>query len=137
MQKDTWLRSGVKSIIWRICGVIILGAITYAFTRNWIQTGIITILHHSIFLIVFTVHEQAWQKIKKPTSMMWRSIAKMFTYETLLGNIILGTITYVITGDVKQMTQVTLTYIGIKHIVYVLNEFVWKRKPLLRRENVS
>jgi len=52
----------------------------------------------------------------------------MFTYETLLGNIILGTITYAITGDWKAMTVITLTYIGIKHIMYIINEFIWKEK---------
>ena len=58
---------------------------------------------------------------------MWaRSLGKMFTYETLCGNIILGLITYMITGNVKQMTAITLTYIGTKHVVYVWNEFIWR-----------
>ena len=69
-------------------------------------------------------------KFKRPQNLMARSIAKMFTYETLLGNIILGLITYWITGSGKQMTEITLTYIGIKHSTYILNEFVWKRIKL-------
>ena len=51
----------------------------------------------------------------------------MFTYETLCGNLILGTITYLITGSWKVMTLITLTYIGIKHIMYIVNEFIWKK----------
>ena len=51
----------------------------------------------------------------------------MFTYETLCGNIILGIITFAVTGSWKQMTYITVTYIGIKHIVYIVNEFIWKR----------
>ena len=45
----------------------------------------------------------------------------------IMGVIILGTITYMITGNWKQMTAITLTYIGIKHICYIWNEFIWRR----------
>lgn len=124
---ETKPRSATKSILWRIMGVVILATITYAYTREWMQTGAITFLHHSIFLWVFYFHERIWLKIKHPVNLIGRSIAKMFTYETLLGNIILGTITYCITGSWKQMTAITLTYIGTKHICYIFNEFIWKR----------
>ena len=123
---ETRFRSGIKSIIWRITGIIILAIITYAFTKSWIQTGLITVLHHSIFLIVFYLHERIWLRFPIE-NLMYQSLAKMFTYETLCGNLVLGTITYVVTGNFKQMTAVTLTYIGIKHICYIANEFVWKR----------
>ncbi len=119
--------SFLKAFIWRIMGVIILATITYLFTRSWIQTSIITFLHHFIFLFVFYFHERAWLQWGKIEGIK-RKLWKMFTYETLLGNLILGTITYAVTGDWKTMTAVTITYIGIKHIVYVLNEFVWKEK---------
>ena len=126
MDEERHYRSISKSIIWRIVGVIILAAITYAYTRSWIQTSLVTVLHHGIFLFVFYVHERAWLKVKRITSLRWRSVFKMFTYETLCGNIILGAITYCVTGHWKTMTAITLTYIGTKHIVYVFNEFVWK-----------
>lgn len=124
--KETKLRSAVKSVIWRVTGVIILASITFLFTRSWIQTGLITFLHHGIFLIVFYLHERIWLRIAT-RSMLRRSLLKMFTYETLCGNLILGTITYVVTGDLTKMTYITLTYIGTKHICYVVNEYVWKR----------
>jgi len=120
-------KSFLKSFIWRITGVVILAAITYLFTRSWIQTSIITFLHHGIFLFVFYFHERAWLKWGKCCGTA-RKLKKMFTYETLCGNIILGTITYAVTGDWKAMTAITITYIAIKHIVYVLNEFVWKEE---------
>jgi len=119
-------RSALKSFIWRIVGVIVLAAVTYGWTGNWITTGLVTVIHHTVFLLVYYLHERAWLKVKLD-DMMWRSIAKMFTYETLCGNIILGTITYMVTGSWKQMTAVTLTYIGIKHVIYVWNEFIWKK----------
>ena len=79
-----------------------------------------------MFLLVFYLHERAWLNVKWK-SLWLKSLCKMFTYETLCGNIILGIITYVVIGDVKQMTAITLTYIGIKHVVYVWNEFIWNK----------
>ncbi len=119
-------RSALKSFIWRIVGVIVLAAVTFGYTGNWITTGLVTVIHHGVFLLVYYLHERAWLKVKLE-NMMWRSISKMFTYETVCGNLILGTITYMITGSWKQMTAITLTYIGIKHVIYVWNEFIWKR----------
>lgn len=119
-------RSALKSFIWRIVGVIVLAAVTYGYTGNWITTGLVTVIHHGVFLLVYYLHERAWLKIKLD-NMMWRSLVKMFTYETLCGNIILGTITYMITGSWKQMTAITITYIGIKHAIYVWNEFIWNK----------
>jgi uncharacterized membrane protein len=123
---ETKLRSGSKSLIWRILGVFILAAVTFAYTGSWITTGLVTVIHHAVFLLVFYLHERLWlNRLKSHYTL--RSICKCFTYETLCGNVILGAITYGITGNVKTMTAVTLTYIGIKHVTYVLNEFVWKK----------
>ena len=119
-------RSVLKSVIWRILGVIVLASVTFAYTGDWITTGLVTVIHHGVFLLVFYLHERAWLRVKLD-NLMWRSIAKMFTYETLCGNIILGTITFAITGSWKQMTAITLTYISIKHVMYVWNEFIWKK----------
>lgn len=122
---DGHKRSAVKSVVWRICGVVILAAITFAYTRKWITTGLVTVIHHGVFLLVFYLHERAWLKMRMEKPLL-RSVLKCITYETILGNVILGTITYLITGDWKQMTAITLTYIASKHLCYVFNEFVWK-----------
>lgn len=121
-------KSALKSVVWRLLGVLILAIITYCYTKAWIQTSLITFLHHGIFLFVFYFHERIWSRLKYPKNLTLRSIAKMFTYETLLGNIILGSITYLITGNWKQMTAITLTYIGIKHVIYIFHEFVWEKR---------
>lgn len=117
----------MKSIIWRIVGVLILAIVTFAYTQKWMQAGLITIIHHGVFLIVFYFHERIWLKAVRPRNLTLLSIFKMFTYETLLGNLILGLITYLVTGNIKQMTAITLTYIGIKHVCYVFNEFIWRK----------
>ena len=124
---ETRIRSACKSVIWRIMGVLILGAVTYFYTRHWVQTSLITFIHHGVFLFVFYFHERIWMKFKHPVSNLWRSVCKMFTYETLCGNIILGIITYFVTGSAKQMGKITITYISIKHIFYIFNEFYWRR----------
>jgi len=124
---ETRARSASKSVIWRICGVLILAAVTFIYTRKWIQTGLITLLHHFIFLFVFYYHERLWMKVERFLDLRLRSLCKMFTYETLCGNIILGSITYLVTGSWKQMTAITLTYIGIKHVAYLFNEYIWDK----------
>ena len=123
--REIHIRSWLKSFIWRVTGVVILAAVTYFYTGNWIQTAWITVLHHSVFLIVFYLHERFWLHVDFE-NMLLRSILKCITYETILGNLILGIISLIITGDVQQMTKITLTYILIKHLVYVWNEFIWK-----------
>jgi uncharacterized membrane protein len=129
MEKNA--RSIIKSIIWRIVGVIVLASVTYYYTRQWLTTSLITFIHHGVFLFVFYAHERIWLKFKKPVNLTLRSIAKCITYETLLGNVILGTITYLITGNLKTMTAITISYISIKHIIYIINErLIWKYMKL-------
>ena len=126
MEKEIKKRSALKSLIWRIVGIVLLALITYLYTGSMITMGLITLIHHSVFLVVYYLHERMWLKIKLD-NVFWRSVAKMFTYETLCGNIILGTITFCITGSWKDMTSITLTYIGIKHVIYIWNEFIWRK----------
>ena len=80
---------------------------------------------HGIFLFVFWAHERFWFHVDYKDPML-RSVLKCFTYETILGTFILGIITLVITGDIQQMSQITFTYIGIKHLLYIINEFGWR-----------
>ena len=119
------IRSATKSIIWRILGVIILAIITYLYTRSWITTGLVTFIHHFVFLFVYYVNERFFQHVDYTG--IKRAIVKCIAYETILGTFILGIITLIITGDVQQMTQITLTYIGIKHILYIFNEIIWEK----------
>jgi len=127
MRYDSHKKSMLKSVVWRILGIIVLATVTYSFTKHWIQTGTITFIHHGIFLIVFYLHERAWAKCG------WKIkyYLKAFTYEIVLGNLILGTITYLVTGDVKQMTAVTLTYIGLKLIMYPIYDHLWSRRKVV------
>jgi len=122
---ETIVRSWVKSAIWRVVGVVVLAAVTFSYTGNWITTSWVTFLHHGVFLIVFALHERFY--LHTDFTGMPRKLLKMFTYETILGTFILGIITLCITGSIQHMTQITLTYIGIKHLLYIWNEFIWDR----------
>jgi len=111
--------------MWRVIGVFWLAGITYAFTQSWIQMSLTTVIHHAIFLVVFYLHDRAWAKSKMRPK--FKYAVKALTYEVVLGNIILGLITYFVTGDVKQMTWITLTYIQSKLILYFFYDWAWSR----------
>ena len=124
---ETFKRSISKGIIWRVISIITLAIITYIFTNNFVEVTLITTISTVVFLIVFFIHERLWLKISRPQSELARSIAKMFTYITVTGVIIMSTITYLVTGNVQITTNVTLTYIIVKHIMYVINELIWNK----------
>ena len=122
---DSHKKSMLKSLVWRIIGVFWLAGIIWIFTRSWITVSMITFIHHSIFLVVFYLHERVWLYLRMKPKI--RYAIKAITYEIILGNVILGLITYFITGDVKQMTGVTLTYIQSKLILYYFYDWLWSR----------
>ena len=123
---DSRKKSMMKSLVWRIIGIFWLAGITYTFTRNWVQVSLTTFIHHAIFLVVFYLHERVWIKSKMRPKLKYA--IKAVTYEVVLGNIILGLITYFVIGDVKQMTWITLTYIQSKLVLYFFYDWMWSRK---------
>ena len=125
--EETRIRSLSKGIFYRVISIITLIIITYFFTGNLIQVSLITLISTITFLIIFFFHERLWLRIKRPAGKLARSIAKMFTYITLLGVITMSTITYLVTGNLEITTSVTLTYIIVKHVMYVLNELLWNK----------
>jgi uncharacterized membrane protein len=123
--EETRIRSLSKGIFYRIISIITLIIITYFYTGNLIQVTLITGVSTITFIIVFFFHERAWLKIKRPEGKLTRSIAKMFTYITLLGIAIMSAITYTFTRSIEITTNVTLTYVIVKHFLYVINELFW------------
>ena len=123
---DSHKKSILKSLVWRIIGVFWLAGITWIFTRNWIQVSLVTFIHHGVFLIVFYLHERVWMHSTKLRPKI-RYAVKAFTYEILLGNLILGIITYCVTRDPYKMTLVTGVYIQSKLILYYFYDWAWSR----------
>lgn len=116
--------SAMKSIVWRIMGVVVLAAVTYFFTRRWIVTTKITLTHHAFFLLVFYLHERLWGKLRKPTGKL-RSIIKSIVYEIFLGMGFGGLIVYFYTGSFPMVTKITGTYTVIKLIMYYFYDKFW------------
>lgn len=125
MIKESHKRSIVRSIIWRLIGILALAIITWSFTQSLIQTSAITFLHHFVFIWVYYLHERLWQRIK------WegrkRTIARICLYELVLGQGILALITYAITGSIQHMTGITLFYIFNKLWIYALYDKIWQK----------
>ncbi|MBU1862648.1 MAG: DUF2061 domain-containing protein [Candidatus Omnitrophica bacterium] len=59
---DTRIRSLVKSIVWRVTGIILLGVIAYWVTGNLKEMTIITVIFHGIRVIMYYYHERAWNR---------------------------------------------------------------------------
>lgn len=60
---ETKSRSWAKSLLWRVIGILILGGISWAITRSWEETSLITIIFHGIRLILYYYHERAWDNV--------------------------------------------------------------------------
>ena len=119
------LRSVTKSAIWRIFGIIFLAVVTYAFTGSLIITTMVTVLHHGIFLMVYYLHERAWVGSKWLVNSKYKPYVRLVAYEVVLGNLVLGTITLLLTGSLHTMTVITLTYICNKLWMYYLYDWIW------------
>lgn len=61
---DTKARSWVKSIVWRVIGIILLAGIAYLLTEDLEQTTLITVIFHGIRVVMYYYHERAWERIK-------------------------------------------------------------------------
>ena len=116
--------SALKSLIWRIMGVVVLATVTYFFTRHLIITTKITVTHHLFFLVVFYLHERIWTHIKNPIGKT-RNVVKAITYEIILGMGFGGLIVFIYTDSWPLVTQITITYTIIKLIMYYVYDKLW------------
>lgn len=123
---ETHYRSIMKSVVWRVMGVAILAAITFVFTRSVIQTGLITFLHHFAFIFIYYFHERVWLRVNRIQG-KWRKGLRAFTYEIILGHLVLGLISLVVTGSWTKVTWITVTYIENKLWIYVVYDFLWSK----------
>lgn len=124
---ETRKRSLTRSVVWRIIGIVFLALVTYLYTGDLITTTLVTVLHHGTFIVVYYLHERFWLKIRWLKDSRWKPIARVITYEVILGNVILGIITLCLTGSIQTMTAITLTYICNKYWMYYVYDYVWGR----------
>lgn len=114
-----------KSAVWRIMGVFVLGAVTYFFTRHWVITTAISLVHHATFIVVFYLHERAWMRAPGFRGRA-RNVVKAFIYEIILGMGIGGLIVFAFTGQWSKVTAITGTYTAIKLVMYFLYDWIWR-----------
>ena len=119
---ETKKRSLTKSLLWRVIGVFVYAAIFYMFTQAWGITLTGTLIHHSVFLLVFYLHERMWIKLKRNTHWL-----KPITYEVVLGMGLGGLIVFGLTGSWKAVTAITVTYTTVKLVMYYIYDKVWKK----------
>jgi len=68
------VRSWIKSLTWRVLGIIILVSISFAYTCDIKQTTAITLIFHLIRFILYYIHERIWLKFswgKIPGLVIW------------------------------------------------------------------
>lgn len=60
---ETKRRKVLKSVTWKLLGFIIISIVTYALTGDLKTVGLIAFLYHFIMLLLFYMHETAWQTV--------------------------------------------------------------------------
>ncbi len=63
MDFETPARAWVKSLVWRLLGIAILGAISWVITHDWKEMSLITLLFHSIRMLLYYIHERLWNRV--------------------------------------------------------------------------
>jgi len=116
--------SALKSVVWRVLGIIIKALITYIFTRSCFVTTAVTFVHHTVFLVIFYLHERVWYKFPNITGRK-RFIFKAFIYEIILGMGLGGLIIYLFTGNWLHATYQTIIYTIIKLVLYYFYDKLW------------
>lgn len=125
--KDKRFRLLVKSVVWRLLGIIILATITYIFTRSWITCTLITFFHHLSFVFIYYLHERVWLRIKSERILRWKKWIRPITYEIVLGHLVLGIISWIFTRSWIDVTLITIIYIENKLWLYVLYDWLWEK----------
>lgn len=63
MALESHKRAWVKSIVWRMIGIVVLGAISWLVTHSWKDVTIITMIFHGVRVILYYFHERVWDRI--------------------------------------------------------------------------
>jgi len=63
MTLETRSRAWIKSFVWRILGIVVLGTIAWLVTHSWKEMTTITIIFHGVRVILYYFHERVWERI--------------------------------------------------------------------------
>jgi len=130
--KERRTRSFAKATVWRVTGILFLALVTYIFTRQWVTMTLITLCHHAAFLLLYYLHERFWNWTSWLRYSRAKPIARIILYETIMGNLVLGLISFAFTREWQVATMITLVYILNKHWMYLVHDFLWsKLRPVI------
>lgn len=63
MHKEKRTRSVAKAVTYRLVSIVMDSTIAYAITRDTEQTAMLVIISNVISIMVYFVHERAWNRI--------------------------------------------------------------------------
>lgn len=106
-------------------GILILALVTFIFTRNLVTSTLITFFHHFVFIFIYYFHERGWLLVKNKTVLKYKQWLRPFTYEIILGHLVLGVISWVFTGSWVAVTLITIIYIENKLWIFILYDWLW------------
>lgn len=130
---DNKKRSLVKSIIWRLIGVAYLWIISFIFTGSMPISTAITFVHHSMFLVVYWLHERLW--LRSPSFAM-KGWVKGFTYEIIIAIPIMLMINFFFTQSWASALGISISYTVSKVGLYIIFEALWN-KPIIYLDMVG
>lgn len=135
-KKESHLRSIIKGISWRIVAtsdtILIVLAITCLSGNCSIHDAVkIGVAEFLIKLIVYYVHERAWQRALKDGKLS----ARKTLFKTISWRVIATTMTFVISGTVLKAFDEIALYIALielftKFVLYYFHERLWLKIPL-------
>jgi len=126
-KEESHKRSLVRSIVWRIIGILFLASVTYAYTHSWTIATLVTVVHHGAAILGYYIHERFWLKLTWLRNTEWKPFARVALYELVLSNLGLGILTYLVTRETQTMTAITLTYTCNKLWMYYAYDWVWNK----------
>lgn len=130
--KERRTRSLAKATVWRVIGILFLALVTYIFTKQWVTMALITLCHHAAFILLYYLHDRFWNWTGWLRYSRAKPIVRIILYETLMGNLVLGLISFAFTGEWQVATMITLVYILNKHWMYFVHDFLWgKLRPVI------
>lgn len=140
-KKESHIRSILKGISWRfvattdtILVVLLITCITgNCSIENALKIGAAEFL---IKLLVYYVHERAWQNYRKDGIVSSRQLV----YKSISWRLIATTMTFIISGAVLDGFDeialfIALTELITKFVLYYMHEKIWLRLPLGRIRN--
>lgn len=61
---ETSKRKILKSLTWKILGVVVISIVTYILTGNLKTVGMTALFYHLIMMVLFYIHESGWQRFR-------------------------------------------------------------------------